>query len=368
MNKIKVGVLGLGFIGQQHIEAIRRIPNTEIIAICDPNEQTARTIAEKYSIPDYFTDLTEMLESTTLNVVHNCTPSGLHYATSKEIIESGVNVYCEKPFTINSAESEELVELLEKSGLKGGVNFNYRNNLMAIEMKERVKQAEVRPWFANAEYLQDWLLREDDFDWRVDTKIGGETRAVSDIGSHCFDTLQYIMGERIVAVQAKFMKKFETRIKDGLHVPVENEDAAIIQIEFESGINGLVRLSQVTAGKKNDFHLMIEGNEQTLEWYQEQPDRLKIGNRDTGNEEIYADKKYLTGEAAELAILPNGHPVGWADAFKQGLVNFYQGLEDNSTQNYVTFSDADYLMRIIDACILSNKEDRKVRVTETQKN
>lgn len=368
MKNIKAGILGLGFIGKQHLEAIRRIPFTEIVAVCDPNEAVAKEISEKYDVPTYFTDLDEMLESTDLDVIHNCTPSGLHFETSKKIIAKGVNVYCEKPFTTTSKQSEELVQLVESTDLKGGVNFNYRNNLMAIEMKERINTTEVgRPWFVNAEYLQDWLLRENDFDWRIDSQLGGETRAVSDIGSHCFDTLQYILGEKIVAVKADFFKKFESRKNDGKDIPVQNEDAAIILLEFESGINGLVRLSQVIAGKKNDLHITIEGNEQTLEWNQEQPDRLKIGNRDYPNEEIYADAKVLTGRASQLATLPNGHPVGWADAFKQSLLNFYEDLQGNGNGNYVSFKDADYLMKIIDACVLSNKEKRKVFVKENKK-
>lgn len=369
MKKIKAGIIGMGFIGRQHVEAIRRVPNTEIVALCEHDLAKARAAAEELGIPHYYTDIDELLEHhKDLDVIHNCTPSGLHYELNKKIIQAGINVYCEKPFTVNAKESAELVELLEKSGLKGGVNFNYRHNLMVMEMKEKVANRSVgKPWFVTADYLQDWMLRQTDYDWRVDPQLGGATRAISDIGSHCFDTLQYILGDRIINVEAKRFNKFSTRIHNGTEVPVNNEDAAIIHLEFASGMQGLIRISQVTAGKKNDFHILLEGEEQSLEWYQERPDRLWIGNRDSGNEELYADKKYLLGEAANSAILPNGHSVGWADAFKQGVLSFYDLLRGNTDSSYVSFEDAHYLMQVVDACLMSDLEHRKVKVASQEK-
>lgn len=364
MDKLKVAVIGAGFIGKQHIAAIRRLPATEVVAIVGSNEERTRKSAEVLGIPHYYTNLTELLDNhPDLDVVHNCTPNGLHYSFNKLLIEKGVNIYCEKPFTLDSQESAELVQLRKDKHIKGGLNYNYRHNLMVIEMKERVQDESIgKPWFASIEYLQDWLLRPDDYDWRMDPDLGGASRAIADIGSHCFDTIQYILGEKIIAVESKLLRKFDHRQMDGQDISIENEDAAIIYLTFESGLNALVRVSQVTAGKKNDFHILIEGDQESLEWYQEQPDRLKIGHRDRGNEEIYASSQYLRGEAAEKAVLPNGHAVGWHDALTLAIDNFYQFLRTGQGQNYVSFEDAHYLMKVIDACVLSAKEGRKITI------
>lgn len=363
LNKVRVGIIGLGFIGKQHIEAIRRIPNTELVGVCDPNEEVAKRISKEYGVPHYYSDIKSLISEQRLDVVHNCTPSGFHFEINQLLIDSGINVYCEKPFTLTSKESDKLVIQLNKSGLKGGVNFNYRHNLMILEMRERIKQTQ-KPFFIYCEYLQDWLLKETDFDWRIDSKIGGVTRAVSDIGSHCFDALQYILDEKIISVEAKFFKKYESRLHNEKKEKVENEDAAVIFVEFESGVKGLIRVSQVTAGKKNDFHILVEGAEQSLEWFQEKPDRLWIGNRDYGNEEIYADKKYLTGLAKEKAVLPNGHPVGWTDAFTSGIRSFYQELDSvgNDGKEYVDFNAAHYIMKLVDACFISQIEQKKINI------
>lgn len=364
MKKIKAAIIGAGFIGKQHISAIRRLPLTEVVAIVGSNEERTRESAELLGIPYFYTSVSDLLEEhPDLDVVHNCTPNGLHYKFNKLLIEAGMNIYCEKPFTLNAEESAELVELMQGKNIKGGINYNYRNNLMVIEMKERVERKLIGDvWFVNLEYLQDWLLYETDYDWRMDPKLGGASRAIGDIGSHCFDTIQYIVGEKIVAVETKTLQKFNDRYLDNQKVEIENEDAAIIFLTFESGLNGLIRVSQVSAGKKNDFHILIEGDEQSLEWYQEQPDRLLIGNRDRGNEEIYASSQYLTGEAAEKAVLPNGHAVGWHDALTQGIDDFYQALRTDQPVEYVSFEDAHYLMKVIDASVESAKQAKKITI------
>lgn len=359
-----VAVIGTGFIGKQHIEAIRRVPGARLVAVCEPNEAVAKQLSQAMEIPRYYTTVEDMLaQEPNLQVVHNCTPSSFHFAINQQLISAGVNVYCEKPFTSNAEQSAILVQQLAESGLKGGVNFNYRHNLMVEEMRERVADGSIgRPWFVNTEYLQDWLLKQTDYDWRVDAEIGGPTRAIADIGSHCFDTLQYILGQHIVSVEVKRLQEYATRFRNGQEVPVSNEDAAIIFVTFEDGLSGLIRVSQVSAGKKNDLHVLVEGQKQALEWYQERPDRLWIGHRDQGNEELYAASQYLHGQAAADAELPNGHAVGWKDAFTAGIQAFYDDVNGKSSVGYVDFSEADYLMRLVDACVVSDAQQKTIQL------
>jgi len=204
MKKLQVGIIGAGFIGRQHIEALGRVPNIEVVAICEYDKDVARKIADEFGIKHAFGDVDLMLETLSLDAIHNCTPSSRHYELNKKILNSGIHLYCEKPLTLTSSESEELVEIVKSKGLKAGVNFNYRHNVMVEEIKERISSKDIGDvWYLSVEYLQDWLLKETDFDWRVETKNGGQTRAISDIGSHCFDTIQYILGEKIVEVRAK---------------------------------------------------------------------------------------------------------------------------------------------------------------------
>ena len=287
MRKIKVGVIGLGFIGKQHVEALRRLPYVEIVAGSDSNP-AMRDWCEENGIGKYYADYKEMLKNEEMDAVHNCTPNNFHFAVSCEILEAGYHVYSEKPLTINSEEGNNLVELARKKGLKTAVNFNYRNNLMVQEMQQRIKNNRMGTIsHIQVEYLQDWLLYDTDFDWRVQKDKGGESRAVADIGSHCFDTIQFIMGEKIVAVYALFHKQYQRRYMakqadtfssqkaSGEHkgeaVPVENEDAAIILFKLEGGMVGSINITQVCAGKKNDLQILISGTNEAYEWHQETP-------------------------------------------------------------------------------------------------
>ncbi|MCL1862789.1 MAG: Gfo/Idh/MocA family oxidoreductase [Defluviitaleaceae bacterium] len=353
---IKAAIVGGGFIGKQHIESIRRIPYARPIAVCESNIKAAQEIANIFGIEFYYDSVEKMLKQhPDLDVVHNCSPSHLHYPINKQILQANINVFSEKPFTLHSYESEELAELAKKSGLIGGVSFNYRHNAMVAEMRERVKNKSIgNVWFVATEYLQDWLLFNTDYNWRVEETYGGNTRAISDIGSHCFDTIQYIIGRKIVSVLARRSKLHTERLCNGKAIAVDNEDAAIIHARFECGTESIIRVSQLVSGRKNDFRILIEGTEQSLEWYQEKPDRLKIGNRDKGNIEIFADAKYLTGKAKEKIALPNGHAVGWADAFTNSVRSFYDAIRGKES-DYSTFEDAHHIMKITDACVESDK-------------
>lgn len=364
MNTLRVAVIGIGFLGVQHIEAIRRLPNTQVVAIVGRNLGKTQRQAKELGIERAFDSVEAMLTSDIeVDVIHNCTPNNLHYSINKQIIEAGIHLYAEKPFTLDADESAELVKLIKEKNVKCGINFNYRQNIIVAEMRERVKKALIgHPWFVHVEYLQDWLLYETDYDWRMNPEVGGPSRAIADIGSHCFDTIQYILDERIIQVEVKMLQKFAER-KDGDQTrQIKNEDGATILVTFESGLMGLIRVSQVTAGKKNDFHISIEGDNQTLEWYQERPDRLWIGNRDIGNSEIYASEQYLTDYAGKLTILPNGHSVGWHDAVTQGIRNFYRGIVEDDEEGYVTVDEAHYVMKLIDACLISAKESKPVKI------
>jgi len=365
MKYLQAAIVGGGFIGKHHVEAIRRIPCTKVVAVCDRTTEMAKEIAEQMGIAFFYDSVDDMLKAhPDLDVMHNCSPSNLHYEVNKKAFEAGINVLCEKPFTLHSHESEALIPLAKKMKLLGGVQYNYRHNVIVEEMKERIHRGDIgKPWFVSAEYLQDWLLFETDYNWRCDSTYGGNTRALPDIGSHCFDTMQYMLGEKIVSVLCKRYIMHPERMVNGKAVKVENEDAAIIHAKFESGLEALVRVSQVSSGTKNDFRILVEGTKQSLSWSQEQPDRLKMGNRNRANEELHADARYLTGRAKDKIKLPHGHVPGWADAFTNSIHAFYKAIRnEGDTFDYTTFEEAHHIMKITDACVKSDEMNAWVTV------
>lgn len=381
MRPLRVGIIGAGFIGQQHVEAIRRIPGTEIVAIAENNEQIAKNRANQLGIPRCYSNYLEMLKDPEIDVVHNCTPNNMHFTVNCEIIRSKKHVYSEKPLSISTNDSKELVDLVENNKIANGVNFNYRQSSMVQEMHQRILSGSTgRIFMVYGHYLQDWLLFDTDYDWRIDSEIGGPSRAVADIGSHWFDLVQFVTGQKIKSIFANLMTVHPFRRhlakKEGTfsshsyivsqNLPVTTEDAAFILIRLEDGTMGSLIVSQVSAGKKNELSLSVCGSEYSMDWRQEDPDKLYIGNRNRPNEIIYSSFDALTGDAKRYASLPSGHPVAWHDALRNGINEFYIAIRNdtytNSNQNYATFRSGHQIMQLVEGCIQSHRSNIWVEI------
>lgn len=377
MEQIRVGIVGLGFVGKQHAEALRRIPGVKIAAASDSDPDLGAW-CEANRIPAFYTDYRKMLEQEELDVIHDCAPNHMHMEINRLALETGRHVYSEKPLTLTAEEAFALCELARKTGKRTAVNFSYRNHAMVQEMKERIREGRLGTLsHIQVEYLQDWLLYDTDFDWRVRKELGGASRAVADIGSHCFDTIQYILGEPVTAVYAVLHRQYETRkffrkketflsgdiTGDCEEVPVENEDGATILFRLKGGMTGSILVSQVCAGKKNGLKILVSGNKESLEWEQENPDKLWIGRKDEENGILFAGKQYLTAYAAPYAHLPGGHPSGWNDALVNGLRDFYQSVEDPGRERrYADFGEGYSIMKLVEACLESSRQNGWVEI------
>ncbi len=370
----KIAVIATGFTGQQHTEAVRRIPGNEVVALVDANPAALAAKAKALGVEKTYTDYKQMIEEVHPDVVHNCTPNGLHYEINKYVIEHGIHIYCEKPLAITVEQGEELVRLAEKHHVAAGVNFNYRNNAIVQEMKERVRNGSVgRVFHVTGQYMQDWMMLDTDYNWRLTSDMGGASRTVADIGSHWFDTSQYVMGQKITAVRAvtltvhPFRKKpartvetFQTAEAGEYElVPITSEDAAFIQVKYEDGTFGTVNLSQVSGGHLNDLRLEIAGEKCSMEWKQETPDHLFVGTREFGTQILRSAPGTLSGDAVRYATLPGGHPVAWTDALRNGIREYYTSIENGTYgqtgQTYATFADGVQIMKLVEACMESAK-------------
>lgn len=369
-KKIYAAVVGGGFIGKQHIEAIRRIPNAEVKAIVEFKMEKAKEIADTYHIEMYTDNIEDVFACSDIDVIHICTPNSLHYDIAKQALEHNIHVFCEKPLAISSEQSAHLVALTRQTVAKHAVNLNYRSNVMVREMREQILQGNIGDiLWVQASYLQDWLLYREDYDWHFDPLKVGVSRAIADIGSHVFDLVQFVCDQKITAVFANLMTVYPTRLKSSKEretfavnvgdayeeVVVENEDAGLIIAQLENGQKVSIVISQVSGGYKNDLEIMVSGSKKSIAWKQESADRLYIGNRDTGNEMLYADAKYVSDKVKRFISLPNGHAVGWADAFKNSIQEFYLGIEGSEDVSYVDFEKGDYLVRLVEACVASDK-------------
>ena len=173
---LKTGVIGLGFIGPVHIEALRRTGMADIVAVADQNRAAADACASKYNIPKSYTDYRDMLKNTEIDVIHICAPNFLHYEIAKAVLESGKHVICEKPLAICADEGRELVNLAKEKKKVGVTSFNLRFYPLVQQARAMVQKGELGKLYAyHGTYLQDWLLYDTDYSWRLDSKICGKS-------------------------------------------------------------------------------------------------------------------------------------------------------------------------------------------------
>ena len=277
MQNVNVGVIGIGFIGPAHIEALRRLGNIQVVALAHSDEEKAKAKAESLGVEKHYGDCRELLEKEDVDVVHICTPNHLHYDMARESLQAGKHVVCEKPLAMDVTQADELVELAESRGLINAVHFNVRYYPLMRHIKMMVAKGELGNIYSvHGSYLHDWLFHDTDYNWRLEPDFSGESRAIADIGSHWMDLVEYISGLRITEVFADFATFIETRKKplqpvetyagkilkpeDYKDIPIHTEDYATVLFRFDSGAKGVMTVSQVSAGRKNRITFELDGS------------------------------------------------------------------------------------------------------------
>ena len=371
-------MIGTGFAGGSHVEALRRVPRVEVAAVAGGSEDRARAAAERLGVPVATGDYRTLLADSSIDAVHNCTPNDLHHEVTAAALAAGKHVLAEKPLAMDSAETADLVARAQHAGTVTGVCFNYRHYPLVAEARAMLADGRAgRPHLIRGAYLQDWLLDQADWNWRLQSERSGASRAIGDIGSHWMDLLQHVTGRRIVRVYARLGRLHEERLRpagpaqtfdrgggaDAERVAVDTEDFATVLFELDDGCPGVFTVSQVTPGKRNGLTFEIDAGAVSLAWDQEHPNALRIGRRDRANEVLVRDPALLSPAAAALAHYPGGHEEGWPDGLKNLFLDFYAAVEEHQSggrreSSVATFADAHRITRAVEAILESNREGR----------
>jgi predicted dehydrogenase len=381
MFDIGVAVVGAGFIGPVHVEALRRLglPVRGILG-CDQAE--SQRAAKNLGLPRAYTSLDEVLADSGVQSVHLAVPNVLHYEFAKRAIAAGKHVLCEKPLAMNAAESAELVELAKGHRLAAGVCYNVRFYPLNLEARERIARGDLgRIFSVNGSYVQDWLLHDTDYNWRVLADQGGPLRAVADIGTHWMDLMGSVTGLEIEAVLADLstvhpirnrpkgeVETFSGKLggpRETEPVAVTTEDYGCILFRFQGGARGSLWVSQVTAGRKNCIRYEIAGAKSALAWDSQSPNELWIGHRDRANESLVRDPALVGPLARGYLNYPGGHNEGFPDAFKQCFRSFYNYIAADDYRAeplFPTFAQGHREVVLCDAILKSHREQRWVNL------
>ncbi|MDD5483957.1 MAG: Gfo/Idh/MocA family oxidoreductase, partial [Kiritimatiellae bacterium] len=369
--------IGAGFIGKVQIAQILRLyPKVKIAGLAEANPAAGQEIAREFGIERVTGDYRELLDDKNIQVIHNCTPNNLHHKINKEALECGKHVFSEKPLALTATEGIFLSELAENRHLEAGVNFCYRFYPVIQEAKERIKNGEIGEVFSVMGYfLQDWLLFNTDYNWRLTRESSGNSYIMADLGSHWCDLIQFVTGLKITSLTADLRAIHPVRkkpksgaltfarqtAKDMVDVKCDLDDYGALLLRFDKGARGAFMTSSLCAGRKVSIDLQIYGSKQSLSWNHERSAELLVGNRDKANE-IFIESPLQQKEATrKYALLPSGHPMGYHDALFNLFSDFYGAVEKNmsgekAAVNYPTFKEAAYELKIAAAAVKSSRE------------
>ena len=374
MSPLRAAIAGTGFIGAVHARSAR-LAGARVVGVAASSPESARRAATALGAERAFDSPEELVVSPDVDVVHICTPNHLHAPLALAALAAGKHVICEKPIALDVADARRLLDAAEDAGSLAAVPFVYRYYPTVREARERVRSGQTGALrLLHGSYLQDWLLRPDDDNWRVDPRLGGASRAFADIGSHWCDLAEFVSGHRIVRLSARLLtalperfgaigrKAFASDGGRGEARPVTTEDAAVVQFETDGGALGSAVISQISAGRKNRLWLELDGSEEALAFDQERPEELWCGRRESETV-LRRDPATLSPAAARFAFLPGGHPQGYADCFDAFVAEAYGAVASEAPpEGMPAFADGLRAATLTAAVLSSAREQRWVEI------
>jgi predicted dehydrogenase len=374
-RRIGMGLVGPGFVAAHHLDAVRRLGDVDVIGIAGSSQATGDRKAAELNVDKAYGSYQELVNDPRIEVVHNTTPNYLHFDVSMAAIKAGKHVISDKPLAMTYAECSELRDAAEAADVVNVVTFNYRGNSLVQQARLMAKDDDIGElFFLHGQYLQDWMADDHVYSWRSDTKKGGSSSALADIGSHWCDLAQHVSGLKIVAVLAELTTVIKTRyasnvpqeafsgreVKEVTPVEIAAEDLASVLLRFENGAKGCLSVGQVTAGHKNGLEIEFNGRTGSLRWDQEKQNELWVGRYATSNSVITKEPSHLLEGARRYARLPAGHQEGWSDGFRNVIDDAYTWIRANGDADarpatICTFADASQICAVIEAMLRSHE-------------
>lgn len=374
-------LVGTGFIGPVHVEALRRLGRS-VVGVLGSTPERGRVAAAALHLPRAYQSMEELLADAAVGVVHLTSPNRWHFEQCQQVLQASKHVVCEKPLAMNSVETAQLVALAGKSPVVAAVSYNVRFYPLCLEARLRIAAGQLgQIYHVTGSYVQDWLLYDTDFNWRVLASEGGALRAVADIGTHWLDLLQFITGLEVDRVCADLRTALPVRRRPAgpvetfqgkmasagatIEVLIDTEDYGSVLLRFRGGAAGAFTVSQVTAGRKNCLRFEIAGSKGSLAWDSERPNEMWLGHRDRPNELLIRDPSLLQSEVRPYANYPGGHNEGFPDTFKQLFRAVYDYMETGDCQQpppFPTFADGHREVVLCEAILRSHRDGAWVSV------
>jgi predicted dehydrogenase len=322
----RAGIIGTGFMGSVHSHAVRAAGG-EVSAVAGSSQASGEAAAAKFGARTAAESPEALIARDDIDVIHICTPNATHADLARKAIAAGKAVVCEKPLATSVEDANELTHLAEQAGVVTAVPFVYRFYPAVREARDRILNGEAgRLWLLHGSYLQDWLAGAEATNWRVDSTLGGASRAFGDIGVHWCDLMEFTTGHRITRIMARTSRAYEQREAGGTLSSVATEDGATLLFDTDKGATGSLVVSQVSPGRKNRLWFSFDGT-------------LHIGRTDSSTDIPVGPQTLSTPGGRRYATLPPGHPQGYQDSFNAFVADTYAAVQGQKPEGLPTFRD-----------------------------
>jgi predicted dehydrogenase len=323
-RKLRMGMVGGGpgaFIGPVHRIAAELDGKIELVAgAFSQSAEKSRLAGEAYKIdpdrayPDYKSMIAaECKRADPIDFVAIVTPNHLHLPVALASLAAGLPVMSDKPATATYQEAVELEQAVVKSALPYGLTHTYAGYALVREARAMCAAGELgRIRKIAVEYLQGWLTKpieatgQKQASWRSDPSQSGLGGCIGDIGVHAFHLTEYVTGLKVVGLNASLLSVVAGRKLD---------DDCTALLRMDNDAQGVLMTSQIAAGEGNGLRLRVYGEKGSLDWRQEDPNRLRVKWLDGPEEIRHAAGGYLSEDARAVTRLPGGHPEGYLEAF-----------------------------------------------------
>lgn len=358
----RAGIIGTGFMGVVHSHAVRAAGGT-VSAVAGSSRARAEAAAAALGAQSVAGSPEALIAREDVDVVHICTPNATHADLARKAIAAGKAVICEKPLATRVEDALELTRAAQQAGVVAAVPFVYRFYPAVREARDRIRGGEAgRLWLLHGSYLQDWLAGAEATNWRVDSKLGGASRAFGDIGVHWCDLMEFTTGHQITRVMARTSRAYEQRETGRTPYSVATEDGAVLLFETDKGATGSLVVSQVSPGRKNRLWFSFDGTEASFSFNQERPDTLHIGRTDSSSTIPVGPQTLATPGGRRYAALPPGHPQGYQDSFNAFVADMYAAVRAQEPEGLPTFRDGLRAALLTDALVTSAAQQSWVTV------
>lgn len=380
-RKLKMGLIGGGpgaFIGAVHVKAAQMDGGIELVAgAFSRNPEKSKAAGRSYlidpsraygSYQEMIEQESQLPEGERIDFVSVTTPNNSHFPISRDFMQAGFDVICDKPMTFNVAEARDLKKVVEDSGRLFGLTHNYTGYPMvklARDMVRKGELGEIRKIVAR--YPQGWLTSDletsgqKQASWRTDPSQSGGAGCMGDIGTHAENLAEYISGLRISHICADLSIFVDNRRLD---------DDGNCLLRFENGARGVLHASQISIGEENALAINVYGTKKSIEWHQEHPNHLHVKAADKPLEIWSRGNGYvaeLSPAAARATRLPSGHPEAFLEAFANIYANFADALRarisgvapDPLFMDFPNVDDGIRGMLFIETVLASTKSNEK---------